>query len=155
MLDMQDVTILWLPGGVTGYVDVNKDGTLCIGVGWYSDEGINLVMERDYGVDGKLKEVRSKSEVVWSAAQTYRKEIQYEQPGIVHDFGRGCVRTEGVWSAPNTYVTNIPNICQMVHDGWMVCERVWSGPQTYRGHNIEYGHPAPSLEEGTFRGKGQ
>ncbi|PSS35802.1 Leukocyte receptor cluster member like [Actinidia chinensis var. chinensis] len=68
MLDMQDMTVLWLPGGVTGYVDVNNDGTLCIGVGWYSDEGINLVMERDYGVDGKLKEVRWKSEVkrMWS-----------------------------------------------------------------------------------------
>lgn len=63
MLDMQDVTILWLPGGVTGYVNVKKDGILCIGVGWYSDEGINLVMERDYGTDGKLKEVRSKSEM--------------------------------------------------------------------------------------------
>lgn len=63
MLDMQDVTVLWLPGGVTAYVDVNKDGVLCIGVGWYSDEGINLVMERDYGLDGKLKEVRSKSEM--------------------------------------------------------------------------------------------
>ncbi|KAL3516841.1 hypothetical protein ACH5RR_023743 [Cinchona calisaya] len=63
MLDMQDATILWLPGGVTGYVDVKKDGILCIGVGWYSDEGINLVMERDYGTDGKLKEVRWKSEM--------------------------------------------------------------------------------------------
>ncbi|EPS65669.1 hypothetical protein M569_09106, partial [Genlisea aurea] len=63
MLDMQDVTVLWLPGGVTAYVDVDKDGTLCIGIGWYSDEGINLVMERDYGLDGKLKEVRWKSEV--------------------------------------------------------------------------------------------
>ncbi|XP_059651649.1 uncharacterized protein LOC132299184 [Cornus florida] len=61
--DMQDMAILWLPGGVTGYVDVNKDGTLCIGVGWYSDEGVNLVMERDYGIDGKLKEVRWKTEV--------------------------------------------------------------------------------------------
>ncbi|XP_024029675.1 uncharacterized protein LOC21385228 isoform X2 [Morus notabilis] len=63
MLDMQDVTMLWLPCGVTAYVDVKKDGILCIGVGWYSDEGINLVMERDYGVDGKLKEVRWKSEL--------------------------------------------------------------------------------------------
>lgn len=63
VLDMVDVTMLWLPGGVTGYVDVSKDGILCIGVGWYSDEGINLVMERDYGTDGKLKEVRSKTEV--------------------------------------------------------------------------------------------
>lgn len=63
MIDMNAVTILWLPGGVTAYVDVNKDGTLCIGVGWYSDEGLNLVMERDYGMDGKLKEVRWKSEV--------------------------------------------------------------------------------------------
>ncbi|XP_039022623.1 uncharacterized protein LOC120155124 [Hibiscus syriacus] len=63
VLDMQDVTVLWLPGGVTSYVDVSNDGTLTIGVGWYSDEGINLVMERDYGIDGKLKEVRWKSEV--------------------------------------------------------------------------------------------
>ncbi|MED6143811.1 hypothetical protein PIB30_009311 [Stylosanthes scabra] len=62
-IDMQDVTMLWLPGGVTCYVDIDKDGILCIGVGWYSDEGINLVMERDYGLDGKLKEVRWKSEV--------------------------------------------------------------------------------------------
>jgi len=68
-LDMQDVTMLWLPGGVTCYVDINKDGILCIGVGWYSDEGINLVMERDYGLDGKLKEVRWKTEVKrrWSS----------------------------------------------------------------------------------------
>ncbi|XVE74127.1 hypothetical protein DITRI_Ditri11bG0173900 [Diplodiscus trichospermus] len=63
MIDMQDVTVLWLPGGVTSYVDVSNDGVLTIGVGWYSDEGINLVMERDYGIDGKLKEVRWKSEV--------------------------------------------------------------------------------------------
>ncbi|KAL6494138.1 hypothetical protein OROGR_032047 [Orobanche gracilis] len=63
MLDVQDVTVLWLPGGVTAYVDVKKDGVLCIGVGWYSDEGINLVMERDYGLDGKFREVRSKSEM--------------------------------------------------------------------------------------------
>ncbi|KAK0580983.1 hypothetical protein LWI29_008377 [Acer saccharum] len=63
MLDMQDVTMLWLPGGVTAYVDVKKDGTLSIGAGWYSDEGMNLVMERDYGIDGKLKEVQSKTEV--------------------------------------------------------------------------------------------
>ncbi|WOH09299.1 hypothetical protein DCAR_0728755 [Daucus carota subsp. sativus] len=63
VLDMADVTVLWLPGGITSYVDVNKDGDLCIGVGWYSDEGINLVMERDYGLDGKLKEIRTKSEV--------------------------------------------------------------------------------------------
>ncbi|KAJ6819507.1 uncharacterized protein M6B38_403010 [Iris pallida] len=63
MLDMKDVTVLWLPGGVTGYVEVTKDGILCIGMGWYSEEGINLVMERDYGMDGKLKEVRCKSEL--------------------------------------------------------------------------------------------
>ncbi|KAG6492972.1 hypothetical protein ZIOFF_047943 [Zingiber officinale] len=63
VLDMQDATVLWLPGGVTAYVDVNKDGTLTIGGGWYSQEGINLVMERDYGTDGMLKEVRCKSEV--------------------------------------------------------------------------------------------
>jgi ELMO domain-containing protein len=64
---LQDVTVLWLPGagGVTAYVDINEDGTLCIGVGWYwdEDEGINLVMERDYGTDGRLREVRSKTEV--------------------------------------------------------------------------------------------
>ncbi|KAL0907798.1 hypothetical protein M5K25_022237 [Dendrobium thyrsiflorum] len=62
-LDMNDVTVLWLPGGVVGYVDVNKEGTLCIGISWYSNEGINLVMERDYGMDGNLKEVRWKSEI--------------------------------------------------------------------------------------------
>lgn len=62
-LDLNDVTVLWLPGGVTGYVDVDKEGILCIGFSWYSDEGVNLVMERDYGVDGKLREVRLKSEV--------------------------------------------------------------------------------------------
>ncbi|CAD6260114.1 unnamed protein product [Miscanthus lutarioriparius] len=63
ILDMQDVTVLWLPGGVTAYVDINEDGILCIGVGWYSEEGINLVMERDYGTDGRLREVRSKTEL--------------------------------------------------------------------------------------------
>ncbi|KAF5761239.1 hypothetical protein HanPI659440_Chr00c10g0722211 [Helianthus annuus] len=63
VLDMVDITMLWLSGGVTGYVDVNKDGILCVHVGWSSDEGINLVMERDYGTDGKLKEVRSKTKV--------------------------------------------------------------------------------------------
>ncbi|KAA8520430.1 hypothetical protein F0562_014686 [Nyssa sinensis] len=63
ILDGQDVAVLWLPGGVTGYVDVNKDDILRVGVGWYSGEGINLVMERDYGIDGKLTEVRWKSEV--------------------------------------------------------------------------------------------
>lgn len=63
MVDMQDVSVMWLPGGVTAYVDVKKDGVLCVGIGWYSDEGINLVMERDYGLDGNLKEVRSNTEV--------------------------------------------------------------------------------------------
>lgn len=63
MVDMLDVAVLWLPGGVTAYVDVNNDGILCVGVGWYSVEGINLVMERDYEIDGKLREVRWKSEV--------------------------------------------------------------------------------------------
>uniref|UniRef100_A0ACD5V4B3 Uncharacterized protein n=1 Tax=Avena sativa TaxID=4498 RepID=A0ACD5V4B3_AVESA len=63
MLDMQDVTVLWLPGGITAYVDVDKDGILCIGVSWYSEEGINLVMERDYGTDGRLREVRTKTEI--------------------------------------------------------------------------------------------
>lgn len=56
-------TILWLPGGITGYVNVNNDGILCIGVGWLSEDGINLVMERDYGINGKLEEVRWKSEL--------------------------------------------------------------------------------------------
>ncbi|KAF2292010.1 hypothetical protein GH714_000130 [Hevea brasiliensis] len=71
IIDMQDVTLLWLPDGASGYVDVGKDGILCIGVGWYSDEGIKLVMERDYGLDGMLKEVRWKSEAsfVYSLAE--------------------------------------------------------------------------------------
>ncbi|RZC69239.1 hypothetical protein C5167_032324 [Papaver somniferum] len=63
MLDMQDVSVLWLPGGITGYVDIKKDDVLCIGFSWYSDEGVNLVMEKDYGTDGKLKDVRLNTEV--------------------------------------------------------------------------------------------
>lgn len=62
-LDMQDVTMLWLPGDITGHVHVKKDGVLCLGVGWYSDEGINLAMERDNGTAGGLEEVKMKSEV--------------------------------------------------------------------------------------------
>ncbi|KAH9293917.1 hypothetical protein KI387_040879, partial [Taxus chinensis] len=62
-LDLQDVTVLWLPGGITAYVDTKEDDVLTIGFGWYFDDGTNLVMERDYGADGKLLEVRSKSEV--------------------------------------------------------------------------------------------
>ncbi|RZR79409.1 hypothetical protein BHM03_00005126 [Ensete ventricosum] len=53
----------YLPSGLTGYVTVNEDGILTIGVGWYSDEGINLVMDRDHGMDGKLKDARCKFEV--------------------------------------------------------------------------------------------
>eukprot|EP01018_Ginkgo_biloba_P035123 Gb_22170 [translate_table: standard] len=63
VLDLQDITILWLPGGITAYVDTKEDGVLSIGAGWYSDDGTNLVMERDYGADGRLLEVRCKSEV--------------------------------------------------------------------------------------------
>ncbi|VAH34894.1 unnamed protein product [Triticum turgidum subsp. durum] len=77
MLDMQDVTILWLPGGVTAYVDVDKDGILCIGVSWYSEEGINLVMERDYGTDGKLREVRTKTEIK-------RRIVQFRMVNLGH-----------------------------------------------------------------------
>ncbi|GLJ46882.1 hypothetical protein SUGI_0988890 [Cryptomeria japonica] len=62
-LDLQDVTVLWLPGGITAYVDTKEDGVLTIGVGWYSSDGTNLVMERDYSNEGKLLEVRSKSEI--------------------------------------------------------------------------------------------
>ncbi|KAI3796616.1 hypothetical protein L1987_39294 [Smallanthus sonchifolius] len=80
-LDMVDITMLWLPGGVTGYVDVSEDGILCIGVGWYSDEGINLVMERDYGTDGRLKEVRSKTEVK-RRPTCYNSASQCSQPPL-------------------------------------------------------------------------
>lgn len=62
ILDMQDVTVLWLPGGITAYVDQKEDGVLTIGIGWYND-GVNLVMERVYNANGRLYEVRTKSEV--------------------------------------------------------------------------------------------
>lgn len=62
-LDMQNVTVLWLPGQITAYVETKEDGVLSIGIGWYSDDGTNLVMERDYGADGKLQEVCTKTEV--------------------------------------------------------------------------------------------
>ncbi|KAJ0970676.1 hypothetical protein J5N97_018635 [Dioscorea zingiberensis] len=75
--DLQNVTILWLPGGVTGYVDVTKEGTLCIGVGWYSDEGINLVMERDYGTDGKLKELAISVGIIAEVSYVGATQIQH------------------------------------------------------------------------------
>eukprot|EP00250_Pteridium_aquilinum_P016812 c23304_g1_i1 orf=616-2226(-) len=62
IMDIQDVTVMWLPGGISAYVDVKEGGTLTVGVGWY-DDGVNLVMERDYNTDGKLCEVHSKSEI--------------------------------------------------------------------------------------------
>lgn len=62
IMDMQDVTVMWLPGGISAYVDVKDEGTLTVGVGWY-DDGVNLVMERDYNTEGKLSEVHHKSEV--------------------------------------------------------------------------------------------
>ncbi|KAJ3680562.1 hypothetical protein LUZ60_016840 [Juncus effusus] len=61
--DGEDVSMMWLPGGATGFVEVKEDGVLCVGAGWYGEEGVNLVMERDYGMDGKLIEARWKSEV--------------------------------------------------------------------------------------------
>ena len=62
ILDMQDVTVMWLPGGINAYVEIKGDGIFTIGVGWYED-GVNLVMERDYTSDGKLSDVRSKTEI--------------------------------------------------------------------------------------------
>ncbi|MCO5591609.1 hypothetical protein L7F22_045598 [Adiantum nelumboides] len=62
ILDMQDVTVMWLPGGISAYMDVKDDGTLTVGVGWY-ENGVNLVIERDYNMEGKLSEVHNKSEI--------------------------------------------------------------------------------------------
>jgi hypothetical protein len=62
VLDMQEVTMMWLPGGISAYVEIKGDGIFTVGVGWYED-GINLVMERDYTSDGRLYDVRSKTEV--------------------------------------------------------------------------------------------
>ncbi|KAI5077373.1 hypothetical protein GOP47_0007197 [Adiantum capillus-veneris] len=62
IMDMQDVTVMWLPGGISAYVDVKDDGMLTVGVGWY-ENGVNLVMERDYNTEGNLIEVHNKSEV--------------------------------------------------------------------------------------------
>eukprot|EP00897_Mesotaenium_endlicherianum_P008707 jgi/Mesen1/7865/ME000042S07310 len=60
---IDDVSILWLPGGVSVTLDITEKGTLLAGVGWLSDEGSRLYLERVYDSRGLLQEVRSGSEV--------------------------------------------------------------------------------------------
>lgn len=60
---IEDPTVLWLPGGITASVQAKADGVLTVGVGWFYEEGTFLTMERDYGPDGKLSEVRSQTKV--------------------------------------------------------------------------------------------
>lgn len=59
----EDPVVLWLPGGITATVQAKEDGVLTVGVGWFYEEGTFLSMERDYGPDGKLAEVRSQTKV--------------------------------------------------------------------------------------------
>lgn len=59
----EDPVVLWLPGGITASVEAKEDGVLTVGVGWFYEDGTFLSMERDYGPDGKLSEVRSQTKV--------------------------------------------------------------------------------------------
>ncbi|KAF1892840.1 hypothetical protein Lal_00035484 [Lupinus albus] len=106
IVDMQDVSMLWLPGGVTCYVDINKDEILCIGVGWYSDEGINLVMERDYGMDGKLKETDTKK---ISAVSIFFETMSYwlnESTGYI-DYDHDCDKQKAVLLADIAHISGL------------------------------------------------
>lgn len=59
----EDPAVLWLPGGITATVQAKEEGILTVGIGWFYDKGTFLAMERDYGPDGKLSEVRSQTKV--------------------------------------------------------------------------------------------
>lgn len=58
-----DPTMLWLPGGITASVEAKEEGILSVGIGWCYEEGTMFAMERDYGPDGRLVEVRSQTKV--------------------------------------------------------------------------------------------
>ena len=60
---LDDPSVLWLPGGITANVEAKEAGILSIGVGWLYSKGTFLLMERDYGPDGRLAEVRSQTKV--------------------------------------------------------------------------------------------
>lgn len=66
-LNQDDLTVHWLPGGITAYMHQKESGVVMLGVAWH-DDGVNLVMERDYDIMGRVYEVRNKFEVKESAS---------------------------------------------------------------------------------------
>ena len=60
---LEDVSHLWLPAGISSRLEVGLEGQLVIGLGWLDKKGSRLFMERHYGCNGRLQEVRSGSEV--------------------------------------------------------------------------------------------
>ncbi len=60
---LDDPSLLWLPGGVIAGVEAKESGILTISVGWLCADKTRLVMERDYGPNGKLAEVRLQSHI--------------------------------------------------------------------------------------------
>ena len=60
---LEDVSHLWLPAGISSRLEVGLEGELVIGLGWLDKKGSRLFMERHYGCNGRLQEVRSGSEV--------------------------------------------------------------------------------------------
>ncbi|CAM6029176.1 unnamed protein product [Sphagnum balticum] len=60
---VDDPSLLWLPGGVIAGVEAKESGILTISVGWLCADKTRLVMERDYGPNGKLAEVRLQSHI--------------------------------------------------------------------------------------------
>ena len=59
---IEDVSHLWLPAGISSRLEVGAEGELVIGLGWLDKQGSRLFIERHYGCDGRLQEVRSGSE---------------------------------------------------------------------------------------------
>ncbi|KAG0573557.1 hypothetical protein KC19_VG188200 [Ceratodon purpureus] len=59
----EDPSVLWLPGGITASVQAKEEGILTVAIGWFYNKGTFVTMERDYGPDGKLSEVRSQTKV--------------------------------------------------------------------------------------------
>ncbi len=60
---VDDPSLLWLTGGVIAGVEAKESGMLTISVGWLCANKTRLVMERDYGPNGKLAEVRLQSHI--------------------------------------------------------------------------------------------
>lgn len=60
---IEDISVTWLPAGITSTLHVAEDGFLTLGVGWLAEDGTRLTMERTYDSTGKLFEVKAGTEI--------------------------------------------------------------------------------------------